>query len=73
MSKDPKEVRDKPEISGGRTFQEKGPASAKAQRQGLGLAPSRNSRGTQSLVSGQRGAWNVARQVAGVKPWRISL
>ena len=63
-----KEVRGQPEISGGRTFQEKRPASAKTQRQGWGLAPSRSSRGPRSLVGGQSGTWNVTRQMAGVRP-----
>ena len=45
-----KEMRGHPEIFGGRTFQEKRPASAKTQRQGWGLAPSGSSRGPRSLV-----------------------
>ena len=63
-----KEIRGQPEISGGRTFQEKRPASAETQRQGWGLAPSGSSRGPRSLVGGQSGMWDVTRQMAGVRP-----
>ena len=63
-----KEVRGQPEISGGRTSQEKRPASTKTQRQGWSLAPLRSSRGPRSLVGRQSGTWNMTRQMAGVRP-----